>query len=55
MEAMYKIKQNSFEFSTDYKRRFTAATKVLEHMNVNLEKALVGLTDITLKEDKKIK
>lgn len=53
--AMYNIKHNRFKSLTDCERRFTAATKVLEHMNGNLEKALVGLTEFTLKDDNNIK
>lgn len=52
--ALYKIRQNRYESLTEYKKRFVAATEVLEHTKVNLGRALVGLTDKTLKKEKSI-
>lgn len=49
--AMYKVRQNRHETLTEYKKRFSAVTEVLEHINVSIGKALVALTDKALKAD----
>lgn len=36
MAALYRIRQNRHETLTEYRKRFRAATEVLEHMEVNL-------------------
>lgn len=50
--TLYKVGQNRRYRLTEYKKRFKFATKVLEHMDIKLEKALVGLTNKALVADK---
>lgn len=51
LAALYRLRQNRYESLDEYRKRFTAATEVLEHIDVNLQKALVGLADKCLKEN----
>ena len=53
LEAVYKLRRNGHEPLSEYRKRFVAATEVLEYINVKLKKALVGLTDMVLKVARK--
>jgi len=51
IQALFKIRQHKYESLEDYRKRFTAATEVLDHIDINLQKALVGLTNTRMRED----
>lgn len=49
--ALYRLYQNRRKLLSDHKRRFAKATEVPEVMNLELKKALIGLTNIVLRTD----
>lgn len=51
MQALFKLRQNRYESLEEYRKRFTAATEVLEHVDIQIQKSLVGLTDSLLKSE----
>lgn len=49
--AMFRMEQGQYEGLVEYRRRFVAAVEVLDHIEVDLGKALVKLVRNTLKDD----
>lgn len=55
LSAVYKLRHNRHESLLEYRKRFVAATEVLEHIDLNLEKAFVGLTNKWIQAEEKNK
>lgn len=51
--SMYRAHQNWLESLTGYRRRSSAATEVLDHIDIELGKALVCLQDKSLEDEGK--
>lgn len=47
-EALFKLCQGRFKTLSDCRRKFVAASKVLEHMKVSIRNSLIGLTDAAI-------
>lgn len=52
--TLYRLRQNRYESLSDYQKRFTAASEVLEHLELEVARMLVGLTNKRLEDGKTV-